>query len=176
MFKKILMWSIYAGVVGLLIFGAVIRTQAKAGEPTRTEDKSEDERDLSINQEGEITGRYGEGLGKNETTSESGEELHLAEQEAHDWISLAGVATNLDAEALWIETNEGESLEFTRRVWRFIQESGLVISIGDQIGLEGFYENGEFEIAYLENLTSGEFLQIREDSGRPLWGGGKGSY
>ena len=29
MFKKILMWLIYAGVVGLLIFGAVIRTEAK---------------------------------------------------------------------------------------------------------------------------------------------------
>jgi hypothetical protein len=30
MFKKIALWVVYAGFVGLLVFGAVNRTQAKA--------------------------------------------------------------------------------------------------------------------------------------------------
>jgi hypothetical protein len=44
--------------------------------------------------------------------------------------------------------------------------------VGDAVELEGFLENDEFEISYLANLTSGESLQIRDDSGRPLWSGG----
>jgi hypothetical protein len=173
MLKKILMWLIYAGVVGLLIFGAVIRTQAKAGDKARPESKIEEAAYRPDNQGGEVLGNYGQGTGRIDRPSENGEEIHLAEDEEHDWISLSGVVTGLDAESLWIETDEGENLEFTRRVWRFIRESGLEISAGDQVELEGFYENGEFEISYLEDLTSGESLQIREDSGRPLWGGGK---
>lgn len=168
-----MMWLIYAGVVGLLIFGAVIRTQAKAVDSTRSETKLEEAARQPFNQIGEVLGNYGEGSGRNDSPSESGDEIHLAEDEEHDWISLTGVVSSLDAGSLWIETDEGENLEFARRVWRFIRESGLEISAGDQVELEGFYENGEFEISYLEDLTSGESLQIRDDSGRPLWGGGK---
>ncbi len=173
MFKKIMIWLIYAGVVGLLIFGAVIRTQAKADDSSRPEAKLEEAAYQPFNQGGEVLGYYGEGSGRSDRPSESGDEIHLAEDEVHDWISLTGVVSSLDDGSLWIETDEGENLEFTSRVWRFIRESGLEISVGDQVELKGFYENGEFEISCLEDLTSGESLQIREDSGRPLWGGGK---
>ena len=87
---------------------------------------------------------------------------------------MTGAVVKLDFKSLWIETEEGENLEITRRVWRFIQEANLTLSVGDDVSLEGFYENDEFEISYLENLTSGNSLQIREDSGRPLWSGGGG--
>ncbi len=182
MFKKILIWSIYAGVVGLLIYGAVIRTEAKTqGNKFQPEGRLEDE---SLGQEGggggwsrngeESRGRAGEGSGRNGSSSGSGDEVNLAEDQEHDWISLAGVVSNLDAESLWIETGQAENLEITGRTWLFISESDILISIGDQVELSGFYEDDEFELALIQDLTTGAFLQVRENSGRPLWSGRRG--
>lgn len=185
MFKKILKWTIYAGVVGLLIFGAVIRTQAKTEQHNsqpemRLESKGSDSQGQGGEGAGwardgdEITSRSGQGSGRNGGSSGNGEELLLAAEEEHDWTSLIGVVVSLDDESLWIETDQEESLEITGRAWSYILESGLEVEVGDEVVLEGFYEDGEFEVSYLENLISHESLQIREDSGRPMWSGGAG--
>jgi len=187
MFKKILTWSIYAGVVGLLIFGAVIRTQAKAGDASSPEGSSLESRISEGNQNGgQGNGPSGEeaerqggtgngsGSGSNALNDGRGDEAHLAEDEDHDNLRLSGVVASLDVESLWIDIDREESLEVTGRTWRYIVESGLAVSVGDEMELDGFYEEGEFEVSYLSNLTSGDSLQIREDSGRPLWSGGAG--
>ncbi len=186
MVKKILKWTIYAGIVGLLIFGGVIRTQAKAGqEPAKAGTGLEAGIPVSLDQEGKGTGgwsrdgdenssRSGGGSGRNGSSSGASEELHLAEEEDHEWIQLSGVVASLDAESLWIETDEGESLEITGRAWIFIQEAELTFTGADEVELEGFFENDEFEVSSIRNLTRAYFLQIREDSGRPLWSGGAG--
>lgn len=174
MFKKILKWTIYAGVVGLLIFGAVIRTEAKAGqEYPRSETEIGKVTNESLGQGGGA-GRSGEEPGRIGVFSGTGEELLLAAEEEHDWISLTGVVTSLDVESLWIEIDQVEPLEITGRAWRYILESGFVLEVGDLVELDGFYENDEFEVSSLMDLTSDESLQIREDSGRPLWSGGAG--
>ena len=175
MFKKILKWSIYAGVVGLLIFGAVIRTEAKTEQENsqpemRFESKSSD----SPGQGGEGVGRSDEGSGRNGSSSGSGDEVHLAEGEEHEWTSLVGVVSSQDLESLWIETSQGETAEVTGRAWSFILDSGMIFLVGDEVELEGFYENDEFEVSSIVNLTTSAFLQVREDSGRPLWSGGAG--
>ena len=188
MFKKILQWTIYAGIVGLLIFGGVIRTQAKAGqEGSQSEFESDHEAGSAANlgREGNGTGgrtgegaeyadRSGGGTGRNQGASGGSEELHLAEEEEHEWIGFGGVVSELDYESLWIMSDQGESLEITGRAWLFIQEAELVFEVDDEVELEGFFENDEFEVSAIRNLTSGTFLQIREDSGRPLWSGGRG--
>ena len=185
MFKKILKWTIYAGVVGLLIFGAVIRTEAKAGQENSQPEmrlESKDSDSLGQGEGGtgwsrsgeEITSRSGQGSGRNGGSSGNGEELLLAAEEEHDWTSLNGVVVSLDNESLWIELDQEETLEITGRAWSYILESGLEVEVGDEVALEGFYEDGEFEVSYLENLFSDESLQIREDSGRPMWSGGAG--
>lgn len=185
MFKKILKWTIYAGVVGLLIFGAVIRTEAKSGHNTaRSEYRAGNTSTASPGQGGwnaawpqgggEETALVGRGLAENRSYTDVGEELHVAAEEEHDWSSLTGFVTGLDAVSLWIQTDQGEDLEITGRAWRFIVESGLALEVGDLVELEGFSEDGEFELSYLMNLTSGDSLQIREESGRPLWRGRAG--
>ena len=172
MVKKILKWTIYAGIVGLLIFGGVIRTQAKAGqEPAQSGTGLEAGIPVSLDQEGKGTGG---GSGRNGSSSAASEELHLAEEEDHEWIQLSGVVTGLDAESLWIETDKGESLEITGRAWIFIQDAELTFTVADEVELEGFFENDDFEVSSIRNLTRAYFLQIREDTGRPLWSGGAG--
>lgn len=186
MFKKILKWTVYAGIVGLLIFGGVIRTQAKAGqEPAKSGTGLDVGNPASLDQEGKGTegwsrtgeenpSRSGGGSDRNGSSFGASEELHLAEEEDHEWIQVSGVVTGLDAESLWIETAEGESLEISGRAWTFIQEADLTFTVADEVELEGFFENDEFEVASIQNLTRAYFLQIREESGRPLWSGGAG--
>jgi hypothetical protein len=172
MIKKYTMWSIYAGVVGLLIFGAVIRTRAKTGDNSQPESRSERQEIELPDQSSEGYGSFGEASERKFVDTITGDEVHLAEDHNNEWSSQAGFVKDLNSKSLWIETEGGENLEITRRPWRFILESGLVLSVGDAVELEGFLENDEFEISYLANLTSGESLQIRDDSGRPLWSGG----
>jgi hypothetical protein len=176
MLKNILKWSIYIGVVGLLIFGAVIRTEAKAGqENSLPELRLESRSSEALDQRGEGAGRSGgEVAGRSGSSSGSGDEVHLAEDEEHAWTSLVGMVTSQDLESLWFETSQGETVEITGRAWRFILDSGMVFSVGDEVELDGFYENDEFEVSSIEDLTTGVFLQVREDSGRPLWSGGAG--
>ena len=129
----------------------------------------------SPGQGGEGAGRSDdEGSSRNGSSSGSGDEVHPAEDEEHEWTSLVGVVTSQDLESLWIETSQGETLEITGRAWSFILDSGMVFSVGDEVELDGFYENDEFEVSAIEDLTTSAFLQVREDSGRPLWSGGAG--
>jgi hypothetical protein len=58
------------------------------------------------------------------------------------------------------------------RPWWFAQEQGVEVQPGDGIVLTGFYEDGEFEVGEIKNLRSGQVVEIREESGRPLWAGG----
>ena len=175
MFKKIMVWTIYAGVVGLLIFGAVIRTEAKTGQNILDPESSQERENIVPNDKGagDPIGS-GEGYGRKKTLSGEGEDYRQAETVDHDWTGISGTGTSLTAESLWIHQSDDEMLEIAGRAWRFIQESGFVVSPGDQIGLEGFFENEEFKVSMIWNLTTDTDLQIRDDSGRPLWGGGAG--
>jgi hypothetical protein len=71
-----------------------------------------------------------------------------------------------------VQMDNGELVEMIGRPWTFAQEQGFTAEAGDRVTLVGFYENGEFEVGQLDNLTTGLSVTIREDSGRPLWAGG----
>jgi hypothetical protein len=162
MAKRIFLWSVYAGVVGLLIFGAVIRTSAKAGGDYPQENRGKALSDLREN---------GQGSRGIDPEREEGESLHQAESENHEWIEISGLVSAIDANNLEVEIEDGSRLEITRRAWRFIQEQGFELSPADEVLLRGFLENGEFEIGGIQNLTSGAALSIRDEFGTPLWSG-----
>jgi hypothetical protein len=71
-----------------------------------------------------------------------------------------------------VQMDDGELVELAGRPWSFAQEHGFVAEGSHRVLLTGFYEDGEFEVGQLENLTTGLTLAIREPSGRPLWAGG----
>ena len=175
MFKKLLMWTIYAGVVGLLIFGAVIRTEAKTGQNIFDLESSQEREDNVPNDKsaGDPPGSS-RGYERKEASSGEGEDFRQVETADHDWTGISGTVASMVAESLWIQQPDDEMLEIAGRAWRFIQESEFVVSPGDQVGLEGFFENGEYKVSMIWNLTTDSDLQIRDDSGRPLWGGGAG--
>ena len=163
MVKKIALWVVFAGVVGLLVFGAVNRTSAKAGGEEPQGKARVEEANSGQNGRG--------GSGKNDPERQEADDLHLAANEDHDWVEISGSVAAIDADSLIVEADDESSLEISGRVWRFVQEEGFVISIGDQVTLKGFYENGEFEVSEINDLTSGEALPIRDEFGTPLWSG-----
>ena len=101
----------------------------------------------------------------------------LAECESdHVGEVYAGIVTEVSEDALNIETTDGESILVEGRAWSFAQEQGFDIQVGAQVQFEGFFEDNEFKVSVLENLTTGESILLRDAAGRPSWaGGGRGN-
>ncbi len=72
-----------------------------------------------------------------------------------------------------IRTSAGD-IQVIDRPWSFAQQQGFQAKVGDQVSLNGFYEDDTFEVGGLVNVSTGQETQIREQSGRPLWAGGRG--
>ena len=88
------------------------------------------------------------------------------------WVTLEGTVSNVDNTLASIALPGGETIEITGRPWSYALENGCSLQTGDRIKLTGFYEDdGRFEAGYIENLTRGTSLQIRDQDGRPMWAG-----
>ena len=77
----------------------------------------------------------------------------------------------MSADAAVIAASTGDAIILDGRAWSFAQEAGFSMQAGEEVSLTGFYEEGEFEIGVVEDLTSGQTIQLREQSGRPAWAG-----
>ena len=53
----------------------------------------------------------------------------------------------------------------------FWSENGIALAPGDRIQLEGFESPDHMEINWIENLSTGERLELRTADGMPVWGG-----
>ena len=164
MFKKIFMWTIYALIVGLLIFGAANRTAAKTDQELlfgRSDVVSE-------------TGQGRGGSGNSEWSSDFGDTDHEENPVEHDWVSLSGQIIQVDGRTLEVLTEYDGILEISGRSWRFAQASGYLPGVGNEVILDGFFENGEFEVSAIQDLSAGQIVLLRDEDGHPLWSGGSG--
>ncbi|MCK4801103.1 MAG: hypothetical protein KAS84_03870 [Anaerolineales bacterium] len=162
MMKKILMWTLYAALVGILIFGAVNRTAAKiepSGKP------------YAESSEGLSTGFGRGGSGKNEQPGGFEDEIHASNLEEHEWVTLSGVISSFSAQEMLVVMDNGETIYVAGRAWRFALEQGFDPRLGNQLTMHGYFENGEFEPAEINNLSTGQVANLRSETGRPLWAG-----
>ena len=100
--------------------------------------------------------------------------MPLAVQDEHNWQALLGEVTIASADLIVVTTESGEEVEIAGRPWRFAQEAGFSVQTGNQVELSGFYEDDIYEVAAINNLTSDANVQLRDETGRPLWVGGYG--
>lgn len=163
MIKKISVWTVYALIVGLLIFGAANRTAAKTEQGPLF--GSSDEVNERRGQGNESSGKVEE----NDDHEANDHEESLVEQ---DWVSLSGQVINVGAEALEIQTETAGILEISGRSWRFSQEIGYVPVEGNEVVVQGFYENGEYKVSTIQDLSNEQIIQLRDEYGKPAWGGG----
>ncbi len=163
MFKKIILWTIYVLIVGLLVFGAANRTSAKTDQGILFGNLDEI---IDGRGQGNFSASSSEGFG--EIEADGHEEILVAQ----DWISLSGQIIAVGVEALEIQTGTAGILEIEGRPLRFAQELGYVPGEGNEVVVQGFYENGEFEVATIEDLATDQIFQLRDEYGKPMWGGG----
>jgi hypothetical protein len=112
------------------------------------------------------TGYDGEGY-----SDAPGDGIGTGQAEVDEWLELAGTVIAVDGSLMSVQMDNGELVEMLGRPWTFAQEQGFVAEDGHRVVLTGFYEDGEFEVGQLENLTTELSVSIREESGRPLWAG-----
>ncbi|MCK4488724.1 MAG: hypothetical protein KAU23_00600 [Anaerolineales bacterium] len=167
MFKKIILWTLYAGLTGILIFGAVNRTSAKMGEVVPGE--NEDLVDYQ-SQGGQGGGQGGNGGGRS-LNGDDYEGSGIGENEDCVWVSLTGAIFSFSTEEMQVVMHSGETINVADRAWRFALEQGFDPRSGDQVVLRGFFEGDAFEMAEISNLTTGQVVVLRDEFGHPLWAG-----
>jgi hypothetical protein len=117
-------------------------------------------------------GNGGQGQGsQGQAGTPQGESQLLAASEDHQWTTISGVILSIDDTQMTLQTDSGE-IVIADRPWSFALEAGFTAQAGDQVTVRGFYEGETFEAG---QLTNGDLVvSIREESGRPLWAGGRG--
>jgi hypothetical protein len=192
MLKKIVLGTIFIIFIGALIIGAVIRTIDKNEQTALDTGSGRGNRGNASLEEAGIAegqgkgyGRSGSGAEGNELPTSSrgrggnggeGSEPLSEESSDHVWNAYSGVVMAVSNDALTISINDGESIIIEGRAWSYAQEQGFAIRPGDLVQLEGFYEEDEFKVSWMENMTTDDSLILRDANGRPSWAGrGKGN-
>jgi hypothetical protein len=114
-------------------------------------------------------GQGGQGSAVSEAAPGSG--AGCGEAQVDEWVRLQGTVASVGEDALVMLLDSGEQLTVENRPWWFAQEQGFSARAGDEVVLDGFYEDDHFEVGQLNNETSEQTVSIREESGRPLWAG-----
>ena len=86
------------------------------------------------------------------------------------WTTIEGVVIALLDDELTVETANSELTVHLGPEWYWERE-GIAVETGDQVEVTGFYEDGTFKLAELENLASDQTVVLRDETGRPLWAG-----
>ena len=84
-----------------------------------------------------------------------------------EWETLTGEVVIVDGE-ITIQTAEGQVLV---GMGQSAYREGFALEVGDEITVIGFHEDGEFKAGTVENLTTGETIVLRDETGRPMWSG-----
>jgi len=84
-----------------------------------------------------------------------------------EWETLTGEVIVVDSEVT-IQTADGEVLI---GMGQSAYREDFALEVGDEITVTGFYEDGEFKAGTIENLTTGETITLRDETGRPMWAG-----
>jgi hypothetical protein len=186
--KKIIVGIVVAALSGGLIYGAINRTQAKSehvrgesatrqyanqNEPRATANSSRGERAGESNRRGSEQVATGHGV-QNEGGLQSRQSEPVGAAQVTAWVSIQGTVLEVSEDAILILTEQGDELIIGGRTLRFVHEAGFTTGVGHRVELMGFYENDEFEVGKMVDLISGLAVDVREESGRPLWAGGRG--
>jgi hypothetical protein len=88
---------------------------------------------------------------------------------ADTWITVSGTVVAFDGD-LTVETSKGEMVIHLGATW-YWDANGIALNVGDEVEVRGFYDGDEFEAGWIKNVTTGEEIAMRDETGRPLWAG-----
>jgi hypothetical protein len=156
MLKKVILGTLFIGLIAILVIGAIYRTMEKSQDAANSAGHGRGSSDSSVTAI-PVDQRQGQGQGQAQVT---------------DWLTLTGVVEQINESTLSIGLASDKPIIVEGRPWRFAQEQGFAARVGDKVSLTGFYDGEVFEVGQLTNATSDQTIYIREDNGRPFWAGG----
>jgi len=183
MAKKLILGILAVGLIAILIVGAVIRTNARASDGVSGGNGG---RHGNVTQsvggnlggEGQLDGgRQGQGAnGRGGRTSETNQGGNLGVGQAAgglsiEWVTIEGTVANVAGDLLIVQTKDGQMIEVEGRPWAFAVQVGFAPKVGDRITLVGFDEDGEFKVSEMTNVSRGQSVVLRDETGRPGWAG-----
>jgi len=197
MLKKIVLGTLLVGLIGILVAGAVSRTMDKTervaeasgrgygrnGAEAGTYAAGGSTRLTTGGSTGLTTGGLGQGRGGYAQDSNRGgyggrgredapgDQTGTGQANVEEWLTLQGTVVSVDADALVVQTVNGEQVTMENRPWWFAQEQGFSAQVGNQVTLIGFYEGDDLEVGQIDDITSGQTVLVRDENGRPLWAG-----
>lgn len=176
MIRNIAFISLVIAIIAVLVVGGVNRTSAilEKGETrlgARSYSGHTQQTGAHRDSADDFRGQRGQATGHKQGGQFQG--LRNGQMRTVEWLTLEGTAKSVDENILVVSVTSGETISVQNRAWWFAQEQGFQITVGDSLRLSGFLDNvnGEFEAAQIENLTSGQIVRLRDESGRPLWSG-----
>ena len=181
MLKKIALSALLTGLVAVLIWGAVIRTNAVSGAgAAEAGRRGQVTAQAATIENGQGTGgRWSEtpqstdGRGGGRWAQGDGtlNDIPQADVQPAEWLTIQGNVASVADDLVEINTAAGEVIPFEGRPLSYALEQGFSLEIKDGVTLEGFDEDGEFKIGKVTNLSRGLRITLRDASGRPGWSG-----
>jgi len=177
MFRKVALGTLLAGLIGVLVAGAIIRTADKTENVAEARGLSQGrgavgnavgQTDLNseVNTQSNGRGRYGQGGGQIERQYPEYE----AAPEA--WSLYEGVVTQAPAAGvdLVIKTAGGEEIMVGTGPG-YMEDQGFALQAGETVRVQGYWEEDELKAASVTRLRDGETITLRDNGGRPAWAG-----
>jgi hypothetical protein len=90
---------------------------------------------------------------------------------ADQWVTLTGTVTAVNASSLTVQSSDKASVIVQLGRQSFVQEQNIAFNIGDEVEVQGFWQNDQFQAGQINDTTTGQRLMLRDPNGRPLWGG-----
>ena len=137
---------------------------------------SQESKDGLVRPGGNSNGGAGLGQGGGHG-SNSSESLGVGLANVEIWENpITVIVDSLSSDLIVVSNDEGFQLEIEGRTLSYMVENNFQISEGDALVLIGFYDNDKYEIGSVTNSTTGQSMDIRDATGRPLWAGrGRGN-
>lgn len=146
--RRFFLVGLFVGLVAMLVVGGINRTLAQTSAPLF----------VSANED-----YQGHGAGNS-----TGETLPVPNAPA----TMKGIIDAVNSHAIELTVSTGEKIEISGRGWRYAQEQGFSVQVGDSLSLSLLIDsNDRLEILGIENLNTQTKITLRDHAGRPLWNG-----
>ena len=132
--KKIGLMEYVCLFLGLLLAGAAYRTSVKLADSGQEQNRG----NASNNQS------------NSEAIIQPANEYE--NQPIQEKSEIDGQVMGLSNRGISVQLSNGQLLEISGRAWRYAQEFGFTAQNGDVLWLEGYFENGTFEVMQMTNL------------------------
>jgi hypothetical protein len=122
--------------------------------------------------QGQGQGRQGNGNGVGGQGQTQNSNPGTPQANVTTWLTVKGTVNSFDGVGVSLTTDEGAPLWVQFGQSRYVSAQGVTFNAGDHLTVNGFEENGQFQAGTVVNDTTGQTLNLRDTTGRPLWAGG----